>query len=583
MSSITNPHLAKRKTPPSSSNHRSTLPPSQRLSFEASPAASTFSAVNTGPSSSLSTFSRDTSSPLTINPPLIIPASPTASIPRSVAALPGTGQVTQSPLQACTQETDDDQSTAAVNINAAAEVSSSPAPLVIVCMNSSSSGQPRQACICPNCKAAEEEATCEAPCSAAFGPRALVHSVLNTVASATEWLRSNPAEFFGDDPDGGAPGPTFAVPPAASMPSSGNTSASNQPSSAPAAAPSTQSHASWTSQRHASNPFPFFGKCTQETIDLCQALAASPTTQLLVPVRIHASGQFDDEVDSTGSSLAVQSIESHTIALNHTASIYAESGISVDDAVATAAGLVNPIVDSALLPAMRRIGANTIHHLNHFCPRVDGEGAVRTMEKNAKGNIVFAPLMINADKQLSLLNMNCQPEFFLDGSFNRKFFEANKFNKNFKEGTAVHGAPFFTVLDMAGFTPEWTIAAGARWENNDAKSFMKQNGPVLASGHSLISLKGTCVNVFLNLMSTDLMARAKQAGFQPLFLLKNALCQKVTKKNFGVNMHQFSTLNLQPKSYLVLAAFYSGQGNNLKVISITGPTGDFLTLPNSLP
>jgi len=84
-------------------------------------------------------------------------------------------------------------------------------------------------------------------------------------------------------------------------------------------------------------------------------------------------------------------------------------------------------------------------------------------------------------------------------------------------------------------------------------------------------------------VSTDLVASAKQAGFQPLFLLKNALCQKVTKKNFGVNMHQFSTLNLQPKSYLVLAAFCSGQGNNLKVISITGPTGDFLTLPNSLP
>jgi len=32
------------------------------------------------------------------------------------------------------------------------------------------------------------------------------------------------------------------------------------------------------------------------------------------------------------------------------------------------------------------------------------------MEKNAKGKLVFTPLMTNADKQLSLLNLSNQPE-----------------------------------------------------------------------------------------------------------------------------------------------------------------------------
>jgi len=106
----------------------------------------------------------------------------------------------------------------------------------------------------------------------------------------------------------------------------------------------------------------------------------------------------------------VQTIENQAAALTHTADMCANSGINVDDAAAAAAGLVNPLVESALLPAMRCTGAHTIHQLGHFCPQAELSTGSRFMEKNAKGKLVFTPLMANADKQLSLLNLSNQPE-----------------------------------------------------------------------------------------------------------------------------------------------------------------------------
>jgi len=135
------------------------------------------------------------------------------------------------------------------------------------------------------------------------------------------------------------------------------------------------------------------------------------------------------------------------------------------------------------------------------------------MEKNAKGKLVFTPLMTNADKQLSLLNLSNQPELSLDGSCSRKFFEANKVAENCVQGTLHQGSPFFAVLDMAGFTPPWTIP---QWGTCNAQSFLRQHGPVLPSGHSSISLKEQHANVFTDFMATDLMACAKQVGLQLL-------------------------------------------------------------------
>jgi hypothetical protein len=81
-------------------------------------------------------------------------------------------------------------------------------------------------------------------------------------------------------------------------------------------------------------------------------------------------------------------------------------------------------------------------------------------------------------------------------------------------------------------------------------------------------------------METTLTAKAILAGFKPLFLIKNCLLQST---KFGINNHQFSTMDKQPKSYLRLCAYFKGseREGNLTIIPITNSEGRLLSLKES--
>ena len=79
-------------------------------------------------------------------------------------------------------------------------------------------------------------------------------------------------------------------------------------------------------------------------------------------------------------------------------------------------------------------------------------------------------------------------------------------------------------------------------------------------------------------MKSDLVVKARMAGYFPLFLMKNCLLQKSAA--FGKNGWQFSSMDKRPKSYLALVAFYKGkeEDGTLSVITLSNKNDELLTL-----
>ena len=79
-------------------------------------------------------------------------------------------------------------------------------------------------------------------------------------------------------------------------------------------------------------------------------------------------------------------------------------------------------------------------------------------------------------------------------------------------------------------------------------------------------------------MKSSLVIQARLAGYQPVFLLKNALIQR--SYNFGVNGYQFSSLDKRPKSYLALVGFSKGttKDNDFSLITLTNRRNELLTI-----
>ena len=107
------------------------------------------------------------------------------------------------------------------------------------------------------------------------------------------------------------------------------------------------------------------------------------------------------------------------------------------------------------------------------------------------------------------------------------------------------------------------------------------HGPAINQNMLLLSLKQVYVHVFLGNMESDIMEKARLAGFLPVFLIKNAYLQRSAK--FGLNGYQVSTMDMHPKSFLLLVAFYKGKLENdtLEIITLTNKEKQFMVLPNS--
>ena len=139
---------------------------------------------------------------------------------------------------------------------------------------------------------------------------------------------------------------------------------------------------------------------------------------------------------------------------------------------------------------------------------------------------------------------------------------------------------FFRSIELAGYIPSWTVSEYYQNDHTDAMKWMRNSkGPVFNINDSYyLSLKQEYATVFTRNMESPLMAKARLAGFNPLFLLKNAIIQETHL--FGLNGHQVTTIDIKPKSYLALVAFYKGSGKDLQIITLTNESNNVMVIRN---
>lgn len=241
---------------------------------------------------------------------------------------------------------------------------------------------------------------------------------------------------------------------------------------------------------------------------------------------------------------------------------------------------LSPVVSQSLLGPMESIGVYNINHMGEFMEHSPTEGLM--MKQNAKGHVFFTPLMVRQG-EVSWTNNHNQGEFITqpDGSleYNHNFWDANLELKQLRNGSGT-----FATIDIGMVQPPWTIPESHRQTHNDAIHKMDDIGPILPGTLGpmavLLTLKRNYAYVFTNTMKSNLVVKAKKAGFSPLWLMKYVLLQKCG--NFGVNGWQFSSLDKQPKSYLSLAGFYKGtvEDGNLTIITLTNAENEFLSIEN---
>jgi hypothetical protein len=256
-----------------------------------------------------------------------------------------------------------------------------------------------------------------------------------------------------------------------------------------------------------------------------------------------------------------------------------ENGIHLEGVTNNANQFFSPTIIQSFLQPMIDTGVYNLSHGGIFAIRDGTTHEQRKLDTNGKYAFLFSPIMLK-DKKPSLLNAANKYEMIdtpQGRKYNRSFYRDNvetKFMKNPPGQT-------FSSLEMGGYLHEWQIFQDFVTEHQLGMNFMMSHGPAINQNMLLLSLKQKYVHVFLGNMESDLMEKARLSGFLPVFLIKNAYLQKSAK--FGINGYQVSTMDMSPKSYLLLVAFYKGniENDTLEIITLTNQDKQFMVLPSS--
>jgi hypothetical protein len=316
------------------------------------------------------------------------------------------------------------------------------------------------------------------------------------------------------------------------------------------------------------------------------SLAGAPSCVTILNDLSRSSGiyRFEpamDLVNSQGN--RERSMNNHTSAVfqqasnNYNASL-ASIGVQADSASVGISSYISKAVTEALLQPLSTVGMYNVAAMSEYMTR-DFDGSM-SLKSNPKHHFLFTPIMIKKD-HVSVVNAENETETFLLGGtaevrYNRRFWRANMECKKFG------GGGNFWTLDIGFHQPIWTIPELQRDDHVRAMEAMKEMGPGAKNSSNvfLMTLKQYYAHLFVQEMETTLTAKAILAGFKPLFLIKNCLLQST---KFGINNHQFSTMDKQPKSYLRLCAYFKGseREGNLTIIPITNSEGRLLSLKES--
>jgi hypothetical protein len=240
----------------------------------------------------------------------------------------------------------------------------------------------------------------------------------------------------------------------------------------------------------------------------------------------------------------------------------------------------SPTIVQSFLQPMIDTGVYTLSHGGNFAVRDGSTHEQRSLQTNGKYAFLFSPIMLK-DKKPSLLNAANKYEMIetpKGKKYNRSFYRDNVETKFFTNNAT---GQTFSTLEIGAYVHEWQVFKDFLTDHQLGMTFMMSHGPAINQNMLLLSLKQKYVHVFLGNMESDLMEKARLAGFLPVFLIKNALLQKTAK--FRVNGYQVSTMDMHPKSYLLLVAFYKGKEANgtLEIITLTNDKKQFMVLANT--
>jgi hypothetical protein len=250
------------------------------------------------------------------------------------------------------------------------------------------------------------------------------------------------------------------------------------------------------------------------------------------------------------------------------------AGVDTNQVLLGISQFLSPVVQTSLMNPMMSIGVYNIDSMANVLRQSKTGGT--EVASNAKVSVLFIPFMVR-NKHFSLYNGKNQSEFYYvrgEKKYYRNFWSDQLEIKNRpNEGT-------FSNIDIGMFQPKWSIPNDQLQDHEEALAWMRANGPIVPGSKDLVilNLKQTYAYIFLIAMKSSLVIQARLAGYQPVFLLKNALIQR--SYNFGVNGYQFSSLDKRPKSYLALVGFSKGttEDHDFSLITLTNRRNELLTI-----
>jgi len=252
-------------------------------------------------------------------------------------------------------------------------------------------------------------------------------------------------------------------------------------------------------------------------------------------------------------------------------------GVDVAEAVEGTTPFVSETVSQCLFHPMEAIGMHSVSTMADFINKNLEDGM--EVRKNPKCNIIFVPVMINKGF-VSNVNALNQPEFLL-GPHNRPIYNDTYWSSHMETKKTRSGGEVknFNTLDVGFFIPDWAIPDAQKEDHHQAMKFLKNCGPMVKQSDNVghLNLKDHYAFHFIKQMQSSLVARARLAGFSPIWLMKNCL---LYKSAYGSNGYQFTSLNKNPKSFIHMCGFCKGseKDGNLPIVVLANQNNEFLAL-----
>ena len=237
--------------------------------------------------------------------------------------------------------------------------------------------------------------------------------------------------------------------------------------------------------------------------------------------------------------------------------------------------MFNPLIGQMLGEVFSKMRIESINSLNDWLVTCNDDHQGNKKPCSSPGNMMVSFVPMKAGLPSPYYNRYNDEEFIRDGNtvhYNDSFWRNQMDFKNLPNGNLL------CILDCAGFIPEFVLKQNSIQEHREALKWFHDYGCGVGGSGPFFkcSFFGPYVHVLESFLTSAIVKVARIYGFWPLFLVKNFLLQQT---KFGVKGMQFSSVNMNARTSVMLIGFWRMKHNNqkkLEFISVTG-NGSLLT------